>query len=400
MIFSALRSNLTHTLSVSAVLMLATVSIGCTEFSEDSKATTHGASIARVLGPALQDECSAGGVEFEYGIDTNGNGTLNDTEVQGAYTVCHGEAGKDGEPCNTQLNDDGSHTISCNNQEDIVLKNGEAGAVGPQGPAGPVGPPGAASETGSAGIEGEQGEPGIQGVAGLDALVSTVMVAPNEQCEIGGVKISSGVDINNNGSLDGDEITSSGYLCHAPRGEGGPQGVAGDTGVKGEIGPQGAKGEQGTKGDAGLEGKVGPQGIQGIKGSSGVQGPKGSTGSSGVQGPKGSTGSSGVQGPKGSTGSSGVQGPKGSTGSSGAIGPQGAQGVKGNTGATGSQGAQGPQGPQGPAGNSGANCSNGQAHGRVFSAGCGDCHDGTLLKQCLNGSIVTVLNSCQFNCGR
>ena len=42
------------------------------------------------------NDCPNGGVIIEYGIDENGNGTLEDTEVDGQHVVCHGRNGVDG----------------------------------------------------------------------------------------------------------------------------------------------------------------------------------------------------------------------------------------------------------------------------------------------------------------
>ena len=80
----------------------------CQEQEIDTQRQDAPSSLARVLGPALTDECPAGGVELEYGIDTNQDGTLDDLEGNGSYSICHGEAGQDGKPCISMPNDDGS----------------------------------------------------------------------------------------------------------------------------------------------------------------------------------------------------------------------------------------------------------------------------------------------------
>ena len=40
------------------------------------------------------DDCPNGGVIIEYGIDENGNGTLDDAEVDGDVVICHGQDGQ------------------------------------------------------------------------------------------------------------------------------------------------------------------------------------------------------------------------------------------------------------------------------------------------------------------
>jgi hypothetical protein len=81
------------------------------------------------------NNCINGGVKLEYGLDANGNGTLDAGEINGALTkyVC----------------------------------NGANGAAGAQGAAGPQGPAGA---QGAQGIQGAQGPAGPQGASGIVAI--------------------------------------------------------------------------------------------------------------------------------------------------------------------------------------------------------------------------------------
>ena len=90
-------------------------------------------SIARILGPALVDDCPQGGVEMEYGVDTNASGVLDDDEVNGSYSICHGEAGQDGAPgeaCYAVEQEGSVFLLQCPGQEAVPL------------PVGPPGPPG------------------------------------------------------------------------------------------------------------------------------------------------------------------------------------------------------------------------------------------------------------------
>ena len=43
-------------------------------------------------------ECPVGGVAIQAGLDVDGSGTLDDSEVEDTRYVCHGEPGEDGEP--------------------------------------------------------------------------------------------------------------------------------------------------------------------------------------------------------------------------------------------------------------------------------------------------------------
>ena len=170
-------------------------------------------SLARVLGPALLDDCPSGGVELEYGIDSNGNGVLDDVEVNGSYSVCNGEPG---ESCTTVDLDDGTFELQCPGQDPIVLSTdtvdentgtGPEGPPGEKGDTGPEGPTGATGDTGLEGLTGATGDTGPQGPSG-------------------------------------------------GKGDTGDTGATGVPGTKGDKGGTGATGAPGTKGDTGPAGPV------------------------------------------------------------------------------------------------------------------------------------------------
>lgn len=67
---------------------------------------------------------------------------------------------------------------------------------------------------GSDGAAGVDGAAGAQGPSGLNSLVKqTSLLAGNEHCFDGGVRIDSGIDDNNNDALDAAEIDNTTYLC-------------------------------------------------------------------------------------------------------------------------------------------------------------------------------------------
>jgi len=164
-------------------------------------------SIAQVMGAATAEQCKAGGVELEYGVDTNANGVLDKAEVNGSHTICNGEPGKDGAPG----------------------KDGEPGKEGPQGPA---------------------SEPGADGANSLISIVD----ASATDCPAGGKTISTGTDDGKGGAKSGDgvlqvsEVTSTFSVCN---GLDGAKGDKGDAGIKGDTGVEGAKGDPGATGAAG-----------------------------------------------------------------------------------------------------------------------------------------------------
>lgn len=69
-----------------------------------------------------------------------------------------------------------------------------------------------------ASCEGEEGPIGEQGETGTDSLIKTTSENPGVNCENGGLKIEVGLDNNSNGSLDSDEIKSTNYVCNGNNG--------------------------------------------------------------------------------------------------------------------------------------------------------------------------------------
>jgi hypothetical protein len=101
--------------------------------------------------PGSDTDCPNGGILVETGIDENGNGELEDNEVDSAEKVCHG------------LN----------------------------------------------------GSNGANGSSGLNALVSQSLESAGTNCPYGGIRFDVGIDNNpRNNVLDSAEITSTEYICN------------------------------------------------------------------------------------------------------------------------------------------------------------------------------------------
>ena len=64
------------------------------------------------------------------------------------------------------------------------------------------------------GCEGKSGEIGETGANGLNSLVNITNQLPDENCENGGIKIDVGIDNNVNGTLDSNEILNTSYVCN------------------------------------------------------------------------------------------------------------------------------------------------------------------------------------------
>jgi hypothetical protein len=114
-----------------------------------------------------------------------------------------------------------------NLMSNTVVLRGPQGIQGPPGVGimGKQGPPGEAG----VGIAGKNGLPGLNGkngvgiageagTVGLNARLAEVPELPGVNCEYGGVKITSGLDTNRNGTLDPSEITATEYVCNGAPG--------------------------------------------------------------------------------------------------------------------------------------------------------------------------------------
>ncbi len=176
--------------------------------------------------------CPTGGIKIEYGLDANSNGVLDVIEINASLTkyVCNGAVGATGatgaQGVQGVAGPQGATgaTGGTGPQGPIGL-TGPTGATGPQGPIGltgpvgpqgPAGPQGAIGLTGPTGAQGLQGVPGTNGANGLNALIKTTAEAAGANCANGGTKIESGLDLNNNGSLDASEVNASQtrYVCN------------------------------------------------------------------------------------------------------------------------------------------------------------------------------------------
>nr|WP_297788360.1 hypothetical protein [uncultured Allomuricauda sp.] len=64
------------------------------------------------------------------------------------------------------------------------------------------------------GMDGIDGLDGSDGSDGLNSLVSTASEQPGSNCTNGGFRLDFGLDVNQNGILDPDEVTSSEFVCN------------------------------------------------------------------------------------------------------------------------------------------------------------------------------------------
>ena len=161
--------------------------------------------------PAGDTDCPNGGILVETGIDENGNGLLDDNEVDKTEKVCNGQDGADG--------GDGSNGL------DALVSTSPIGAGDATCPNG-----GILVETGfdsnrNGSLDSDEVSKseklcnGQSGSNGLNSLVAFSDEPAGSNCPYGGMRVDSGLDDNGNGSLESGEIDQTGFVCSHVAGE-------------------------------------------------------------------------------------------------------------------------------------------------------------------------------------
>ncbi|MCX2718906.1 DUF7151 family protein [Lentiprolixibacter aurantiacus] len=88
-------------------------------------------------------------------------------------------------------------------------------------------------QPGPQGIQGEKGDPGENG---YNTVVTVVVIDPGQVCTNGGTEIFFGLDTNENGQLDENEIQGSTIVCNGEDGQDGTDGQNGQNGSDGQNG--------------------------------------------------------------------------------------------------------------------------------------------------------------------
>lgn len=196
---------------------------------------TNGANanalVARTTAENPGTNCSNGGTLVEIGTDENNNNTLDDSEVQTSFFVCNGEDGSNG----NNGGDNGLTSLirvtpssSCSNGG-ITIDIGLDANTNDELDAGEI----------SASYDicnGGDGANGTNGTDGYSTLSTVTTEAPGANCTNGGLKISLGLDSNQNRILDNDEIVSENYVCNGANGSDGSDGSDGSNGTDGSDG--------------------------------------------------------------------------------------------------------------------------------------------------------------------
>lgn len=187
-------------------------------------------------------------------------------------------------------------------------------------------------EDGKDGVNGTDGINGVDGLNGYSSLI--VVLEDNSVCPTGGMKVETGLDVNEDGVLNPSEVTSTTYICN---GQDGTNGTNGSDGQDGQDGQDGSDANSNfiftsevvsgdfCNSDGGVlfsygfdtntNGQLDPSEVvntalvcDGSDGETGATGSQGDSGQDGADGQDGSNGSDGQDGQNGSNGADGSNG--------------------------------------------------------------------------------------------
>lgn len=229
--------------------------------------------------------CPNGGVQIEMGIDANGNGLLDQAEIDNSRTevVCHGKNAVDpiptlfdiSQPTAEECEHGGKKiTLGSDSNGNGLLDSSEIShneflcnaLITVNQPASLIStlaePAGENCTNGGtkviAGLDnnsnqkldnnevqtttyvctggnGTNGTDGSDGSNGLTSLIATTTEIAGENCAAGGTKIETGLDINGNNILEVNEITATSYICSGGNGSDGQDGTGTPTGNSAKV---------------------------------------------------------------------------------------------------------------------------------------------------------------------
>ena len=206
--------------STQSLLMVGilTMTAACAEETVYALDNGKQSSVARIIGDASATECPNGGVVLGYGIDENGDGELETDEIDGTTVICNGSDGQDG--TNGTDGSDGEDALI----DRVSITAVEAGETCAQGGVAishgldvnenGVLDPSEVEETEIV-CHGENGDAGAGGqTGGVQSLIRVVSVVAGGDCANGGARIDTGIDTNGDSVLDDEEVTDSVYVCN------------------------------------------------------------------------------------------------------------------------------------------------------------------------------------------
>lgn len=165
-------------------------------------------SLVETHDEAAGANCPSGGKRFAAGLDANGNGVLDTSEINSSGYICDGAQGSEAARALTA----------------VVPES-----VGPNCPSGGVKINSGSDSNGNSTLDvsevtGTQyvcnGATGTNGTNGTNTLIRSDIEAAGANCTYGGTRISAGPDTNGNATLEPGEVTASAYACNGVPGAG------------------------------------------------------------------------------------------------------------------------------------------------------------------------------------
>lgn len=173
--------------------------------------TIKGRDLVRMDEEPPGENCANGGTAIFVGLDSNGDGSLQDEEIEGSQYVCNGSDGEPGEQGGS----------GSNGQSSLLSMNAEP--AGANCSNGGVAVSAGVDDNGDGTLQAEEvdttiyvcnGEDGGGGTGSNGTLISTTEEAPGANCSNGGVQVSTGLDDNGDGVLQGGEVDATLYVCN------------------------------------------------------------------------------------------------------------------------------------------------------------------------------------------
>ncbi len=197
----------------SAIPLAALLLTACGGGAAASSSGVGAKSVAYAINKSAPvSNCPTGGITVLSGIDTNGNGVLDPSEVTNTQYVCNGANGANGIPALVAMTTEpaGANCATGGKKVSAGLDTNGNGILD------------TAEITSTSYIC--NGASGTNGTNGLNTLLAIVAESAGANCLYGGSKITSGLDTNANGVLDASEVTSTKYVCNGAPGATGPAG--------------------------------------------------------------------------------------------------------------------------------------------------------------------------------
>ncbi len=200
-----MKRSFLYVIAVLLVFVLA----GCGRPGPGNDTSVTDRSVAvKTSGVAPGDECPNGGIAIDTGIDENGNGTLDPSEVDNTQILCNGADGADGLLSLISINDEpsGDNCTEGGLKIEAGIDENSNGILDPE----------EVKETRYVcdGTDGTNGSDGEAGSDGLSTLISVSREPEGDNCTNGGIKIEAGLDNNRDGILDTKEVDDTAYVCN------------------------------------------------------------------------------------------------------------------------------------------------------------------------------------------